>query len=137
MLESPTLLVTDDDPDTVKILTRYLDGYDYHILTAGNGKEALAIIEREPVHLLITDLVMPSMDGLALTKAVKAYNPAIVVLMVTAFASIETAVKAMQAGAADYITKPVIPEELKIKVSKALEHYSLQQEVRELRDQFS
>ena len=137
MLESPTLLVTDDDPDTVKILTRYLDGYDYHILTAGNGKEALAIIEREPVHLLITDLVMPSMDGLALTKAVKAYNPAIVVLMVTAFASIETAVKAMQAGAADYITKPVIPEELKIKVSKALEHYSLQQEVRELRDQLS
>ena len=80
---------------------------------------------------------MPGMDGLALTQAVKAYNPAIVTLMVTAFASIDTAVKAMKAGASDYITKPVLPEELKIKVAKALEHYRLQEEVQDLRHQLS
>ena len=101
MLESPTLLLTDDDPDTLRILARYLDGEGYRILTANNGQEALGIIAKEPVHLLITDLVMPGMDGLALTQAVKAFNPAIVTLMVTAFASIETAVKALKAGASD------------------------------------
>jgi DNA-binding NtrC family response regulator len=136
-MEHATILVTDDDPDTLRILTRYLGGHDYRILTARSGKEALQVIEDEPVHLLITDLVMPGMDGLALTKAVKAHNPAIVVMMVTAFASIETAVKAMKAGAADYITKPVIPEELNLKVGKALEHYCLQEEVKGLREQLS
>ena len=137
MPESPTLLLTDDDPDTLRILAKYLDGEGYRILTASNGQEALGIIAKEPVHLLITDLIMPGMDGLALTQAVKAYNPAIVTLMVTAFASIDTAVKAMKAGASDYITKPVIPEELKIKVAKALEHYRLQEEVQDLRHQLS
>ena len=135
MLENPTLLVTDDDADTVRILSRYLDGHDYRILTARCGAEAMEVVRTETVHLVLTDLVMPGMDGLALTKALKAYNPAISVMMVTAFASIETAVKAMQAGAVDYITKPVIPEELNIKVTKALEHYRLQEEVRDLRDQ--
>ncbi len=135
MIENPTLLVTDDDPDTVRILSRYLDGHDYHILTARCGAEALEVLQHEEVHLVLTDLVMPGMDGLALTKAIKARNPSISVIMVTAYASIETAVKAMKAGAVDYITKPVLPEELNIKVTKALEHYRLQEEVQDLRGQ--
>jgi DNA-binding NtrC family response regulator len=137
MLETPTLLVTDDDPDTLRILSRYLDGRGYNVLLANSGKEALGIIEQEPVHLLLTDLIMPGMDGLALTKAAKQRDPSIVVIMVTAFASIETAVQAMKAGASDYITKPVIPEELNIKVSKALEHFSMQEEIRDLKEQLS
>jgi len=135
MLENPTLLVTDDDPDTVRILSRYLEGHDYRILTARCGAEALEVVRTEEVHLVLTDLVMPGMDGLALTKAIKAHNPSISVIMVTAYASIETAVKAMKAGAVDYITKPVLPEELNIKVTKALEHYRLQEEVQDLRTQ--
>ena len=137
MLETPTLLVTDDDPDTLRILSRYLEGRGYNLILANSGKEALGIIDQEPVHLLLTDLIMPGMDGLALTKAAKQRDPSIVVIMVTAFASIETAVQAMKAGATDYITKPVIPEELNIKVAKALEHFSMQEEIRDLKEQLS
>jgi DNA-binding NtrC family response regulator len=137
MTEAPTLLVTDDDPGTLRIMTRYLEMKGYRVLPAQSAQQALDLVKSEPVHLVLTDLVMPGLDGLALTKLVKAHNPAISVIMVTAYASIDTAVKAMQAGATDYITKPVIPEELYIKVEKALEHYSLQREVRDLRDQLS
>ena len=134
MQETPTLLVTDDDPDTLRILTGYLETKRYRLLTAQSGIRALEIVKTEPVHLVLTDLVMPGINGLALTSAVKAHNPAIQVIMVTGYASIDSAVKAMQAGATDYITKPVIPEELFIKVSKALEHYRLRQEVHDLRE---
>ena len=137
MSETPTLLVTDDDPGTLRIMTRYLEMKGYRVLPAQSAQQALELVRSEPVHLVLTDLVMPGLDGLALTKLIKAHNPAISVIMVTAYASIDTAVKAMQAGATDYITKPVIPEELYIKVEKALEHYSLQREVRDLRDQLS
>ncbi len=137
MPETPTLLVTDDDAGTLRIMTRYLEMKGYRVLPAQSAQQALELVKTEPVHLLLTDLVMPGLDGLGLTKLVKAHNPAISVIMVTAYASIDTAVKAMQAGATDYITKPVIPEELYIKVEKALEHYSLQQEVRDLRDRLN
>jgi DNA-binding NtrC family response regulator len=137
MIEAPTYLVTDDDPDTLRILARILESAGARVLTAGSGKEALKALDQEPVHLLLTDLIMPGMDGLALTKAAKAKNPDLPVIMVTAYASIETAVEAMKAGASDYITKPVIPEELAIKVAKALEHFSLQEEVRDLKERLS
>lgn len=137
MPETPTLLVTDDDADTLRILDRYLEGRGYRVLLATSGREALKIMEEESVHLLLTDLIMPGMDGLELTKAAKAKDPSLSIIMVTAFASIETAVQAMRAGASDYITKPVIPEELNIKVAKALEQFSMQREIRDLREQLS
>ncbi len=132
-----TVVVVDDDPDMLKILTRSLEQSDRRILTAKNGRDALKYLADGPVHLVLTDLMMPRMDGFDLTVEVKRINPAIPVIIVTAYASIDNAVKAMKAGAFDYITKPVLPEELRIKVGKALDQFKLQAEITTLKEQVS
>lgn len=134
MEEKYRLLVVDDDPGTLTVLGGILKasgGYD--TLQASSGKEALEILRRENLHLVLTDLVMPSIDGLDLTSKIKEIDPNLGVIIVTAYASIETAVQAMRAGASDYITKPVIPEELLLKVQKVLDQFKLKREVGSLR----
>src|SRR5581483_2820578 len=83
--------------------------------------------------LVITDLKMPGMSGLELLKRIRSEYPEIVIIMVTAFGTIENAVEAMRAGAYDYITKPVQIQELRLKVTRALEHLDLQEQIRNLR----
>jgi DNA-binding NtrC family response regulator len=129
MLERPTLILTDDDPDALRLLSKFLEHRGYQLRLAHSAKETLEILEREPVHLVLTDLMMPNTNGVELTKEIKRRNPEIVVMIITAFASIETAVQAMRAGAFDYINKPVIPDELNVKVTRALEQFALRQEV--------
>lgn len=134
MEEKYRLLVVDDDPGTLTVLGGILEargGYD--TLRASSGKEALEILRRENLHLVLTDLVMPSIDGLDLTTKIKEIDPNLGVIIVTAYASIETAVQAMRAGASDYITKPVIPEELLLKVQRVLDQFKLKREVGSLR----
>ena len=132
-----TIVVTDDDADTLKVMTAFLDRQEYEILPANSGRRTLQILSTRPVQLVVTDLMMPSMDGVALTKEIKKLHPDLPVVMVTGFGSVETAVEAMKAGACDYITKPVLPEELNIKVARALEQYSMRAEIQQLRQQVS
>ena len=102
------------------------EGYD--VLLAENGGAALAVLEREPVDLLISDIKMPDMSGVEVLREAKRLDADIVGIMVTAFASTETAVEALRLGAYDYISKPFDVEELKAKVRNAMERRVLRQE---------
>ena len=127
------ILVVDDDPDALRLCARYLDDPSYKIVTAPNGRAALAKFDKEPFQLVLTDMMMPGMDGLAVMREVRKRNQRTRLIIMTAFASIHTAVEAMKAGAADYIPKPIDPEELRLKIARALEQYSLAEEFQALK----
>jgi len=110
-----------------------LEQEGYAVSTAANGKDALALLEKSPQDLVISDLKMPGMSGLDLLRRIRAEYPEIIVLMITAYGSIETAVEAMKLGAYDYITKPVNADALRLVVGRALEHLGLREEVQALR----
>ena len=93
---SPTVLVVDDEPSIVEALGKVLAKEGLSILTASHGREALDVIRRQPVHVIITDLRMPSMGGEDLLKAVKAITPEVEVIVMTAYGTIENAVEAIR-----------------------------------------
>ena len=107
---------------------------NYEIVTARNGREGLALFEAGPVHLVVTDLNMPELNGMEVLRAVKARNPDLPVVIVTAFGTIETAVQAIKQGAYDYITKPFDPDDIEITVKNALAHQRLADENRRLKE---
>ncbi len=107
-----TILVVEDDHSLSEALSDTLELEGYAVCTAADGEAALSLLERRTVDLLVTDLQMRPMDGLSLLRRVKAHRVELPVLMMTAFGTIETAVEAMRAGAADYLIKPFEAEEL-------------------------
>ena len=127
------ILVVDDDESLRRVTQVQLQQTGYEVTAASDGNEALAVLERFPADLVITDLKMPGMSGLELLRRIRSAYSEIVIIMATAFGTIENAVEAMRAGAYDYITKPVQIEELRMTVSRALEHLELREEVRNLR----
>ncbi len=127
------ILVVDDDESLRWVTQAQLQQSGYNVAAAENGASALGQIRTASPDLVITDLKMPGMSGLDLLKEIRADHPEIIVIMVTAFGTVETAVEAMKAGAYDYITKPVNMDELRLIVNRGLEHLDLQQEVRVLR----
>ncbi len=128
-----SILVVDDEPNYLIILSELLRDEGYEIFTAPNGKEGLAIVQEVDLDLVITDMQMPEMDGLQLLDKIKKGNVHLPVIMITAFAEVEKAVAAMQAGAYNYLSKPFSNDELLINVNKAVHHYSLIQENSRLR----
>jgi two-component system response regulator PilR (NtrC family) len=122
------ILVVDDEKSMRDFLSIMLNKEGYEVSTAGNGEDALRAVQAEIFDLVITDVKMPRMDGLEVLKMVKDVSPETVVLMITAFATTETAVEAMKLGAYDYITKPFKVEEIKLVIRKALEKRSLRKE---------
>ncbi len=128
-----TILVVDDEPELSRALSKLLGRNGYHVLTAGNGEEGLAILRREEIHLVLSDLQMPRMGGLDLLKAAQVVAPNTEFVIITGHGTIETAVGAMRAGAYDFIEKPFsINTTLKV-VRKALEKQHLIAENRDLR----
>jgi two-component system response regulator PilR (NtrC family) len=124
----PRVLVVDDEPsmrDMLRIVLRR-DGYD--VLAAESGRQALELLQREPVDLLLSDIRMADVNGVAVLRSAKQINPGIVAFMMTAYASTETAVEAMRLGAVDYFTKPFSMDELRLKVRRHLEAARLSQE---------
>jgi DNA-binding NtrC family response regulator len=113
-----TVLVVDDKPSMVELVARVLVGH--HVLRAGGGADALAKIEVADVDVVVADNKMPDVDGLAVLAGVKARRPHAEVILMTAYASVESVVAAMRAGAFDYIAKPFEPEALVMKVERAL-----------------
>lgn len=128
-----SILVVDDEPNYLIILSELLRDEGYEVFTAPNGKEGLAIVQEVDLDLVITDMQMPGMDGLQLLDKIKEGNEHLPVIMITAFAEVEKAVAAMQAGAYNYLSKPFSNDELLINVNKAVHHYSLIQENSRLR----
>ncbi len=123
----PTILIADDEAKERKVLSINLKT-KYKVLEAQNGNEALELIEGNNVHLVLTDLKMPGMNGLELLKRIKKNHKNIPVILLTAFGSINNAVEAMKRGALDYITKPVNLENLEASIEKALNYGKLLRE---------
>jgi len=127
------VLVADDEPsmrELVGILLRR-DGYD--VVLAESGAAAIAALDRQPVDLLVSDLRMPDMTGVEVLREAKRRDPDVEGLLVTAYASYDTAVEAMRLGACDYLTKPFDVDELRRKVRKALERRRLRRLARPVR----
>jgi DNA-binding NtrC family response regulator len=127
------ILVVDDDESLRWVTQVQLQQNGYQVNAAADANQALEMIREAPPDLVITDLKMPGISGLDLLKKIRAEYPEIMVIMVTAFGTVENAVEAMKAGAYDYITKPVNMEELRLMVSRGLDHLNLREEVRILR----
>jgi two-component system response regulator PilR (NtrC family) len=122
------LLVVDDEQSMRDFLSIMLKKEGHEVVTAENGSSALKVIHAEIFDLLITDVKMPGVDGIEVLKTVKEVSPETVVIMITAFATTETAVEAMKLGAYDYITKPFKVDEIKLVIQKALEKRHLRKE---------
>jgi two-component system NtrC family response regulator len=127
------VLVVDDDESLRRVTQVQLEQAGYTTTTAASGHEALALIQKAPPDLVITDLKMPGLSGLELLRKIRADYPEVLVVMLTAFGTVESAVEAMKAGAYDYITKPVHEDELELVVQRSLEHGQLVEENRTLR----
>jgi len=122
------ILVVDDERSMRELLAIVLGREGYEVVAAENGRQALDELERRPVDLLISDIHMPDMTGLDVLRTAKGMNPDLAGIMVTAFASTETAIEALRMGAYDYIHKPFNVDELKIVVTGALERRRLKRE---------
>ncbi len=122
------ILVVDDERSLRELLAIVLRREGHDVLLAENGKMALAALARGPVDLLISDIKMPDMSGVDVLRAAKEADPGLPAIMMTAFASTETAVEAMRLGACDYLIKPFDVDELKLKVREKLESRQLREE---------
>jgi len=130
------IMVVDDELIVRESLKGWLDKFGYAVDTAQDAREALEKLDREAFDLLFVDIKMPGMDGIELLKRVKADQPEIVVVMITAHGSIESSIEAMKAGASDYLMKPFDPEQLELLVEKLVQTKRLMDENRWLRESF-
>jgi DNA-binding NtrC family response regulator len=129
------VLIVDDDAETLELLTEILRKEGYAVATAGEGEAALALAAREQPDVVITDLNMPRMDGLALLAELRTRHHDTLVILLTAYGSLKTAVDGIKAGAFDYISKPFIVEEIRLVARRALEHKRVLRENEALREQ--
>jgi two-component system response regulator PilR (NtrC family) len=124
----PRILVVDDERSMREMLQIVLRREGYEVLLAENGRAAIELLEREPVDILISDIKMPDLSGVEVLRAAKKIDQDILGIMITAFASTETAVEAMRLGACDYLSKPFDIDLLKMKVREKIENRQLRQE---------
>src|SRR4051812_7109907 len=103
---APLILLVDDDAAITTVLGSLLKQEGLAVLTAGSGAEALALLEKQPIDVMVTDLRMPGVDGMALLRRVAHTSPEVPVIVLSAHGTVALAVDAMKAGAADFLTKP-------------------------------
>ena len=129
-----TVLVVDDDPGHRAMLKTLLTGWGYILDEADDGTSAVSRVNERAYDLILMDIRMIHMSGLEALKEIKTINPAIPVIIMTAYSSVETAVEALKNGAYDYLTKPLDFDELKLTMSRAMDHTRLKEENRLLRE---
>jgi len=134
-MKSGKILVVDDEPAERDGLARLVGQWGYDVETASSGEEALNLVETQHPAVVLTDLVLPEMDGLTLLQKLKETGRPPIVLLVTGHGTVETAVEAMRHGAFDYLTKPVDTTRLQVLLEKSIEQESLSREVNLLRHQ--
>jgi DNA-binding NtrC family response regulator len=132
-MDKQVILIVEDDPAVGESLQHLFKKKGYEILLASNGKEALPLFKKGNVDLVITDVVMPKMDGLELLEAIKSLRPETEVIVISAQGTIEKAVQAMKSGAFDFIEKPINPRVISLLVERALEKQTLVLQNRDLR----
>jgi DNA-binding NtrC family response regulator len=122
------LLIVDDEPRMTQVLGILADRWGYEVRTASNGEEALKTLQEFPAELVVTDLKMPGLDGEGLLHQVRARYPETAVIMMTAHATVKSAVEAMKAGAFDYVMKPFENEELRLTMERAVDYARLKKD---------
>lgn len=127
-MANENILIVDDDPKANQLLTRFLEIEGYTVSSAKDGRVALETFNDGKFDLVLTDMKMPHMDGIELLKHIKNQDPNVIGVVVTGFASIDTAVEAMKVGAFDYVSKPFQLDEIRLVVQRALEYKRLQAE---------
>lgn len=129
------IVIIDDEKSQLDALAGYFKKKGFTISAAFNGTDGVKIVENEVVDLVISDFKMPDMNGIDVLNNVKAINPEVSVIIMTAFGSIDNALEAMHAGATDYLTKPVDLDQLQLVVDRTLEYRQVLTENRLLREQ--
>ena len=132
MSESGRILVVEDDEFVCNSLKWLLTDEGYHVEVTTEGAEALRMVEQNPYDLVITDLMMPGVDGLEVLKKVKTVSEDTSVIVLTGYGTVDAAVSALNEGAFDFLTKPCDDLEMKFKILNALEMKRLKARVREL-----
>jgi len=117
-----SILVVDDEPAIQDILTWALSAEGYRVATAGSGEEALARVEEEDFDVIVTDIVMPGLDGLEVLERSRVLSPRAAVIVMTAYAALDTAITALRRGASDYLEKPFSVDLLKERVQRLLQY---------------
>ena len=130
----PTILIIEDEAKMRRLLELNLGDDGFKTLPAGDAETGLKLLASEPVHLVLTDLKLPGISGLEFLQIAKRQNPALPIVVMTAFGSVETAVEAMKAGASDYVLKPFSLAEMRMVVHKELDNSRLREENRSLRE---
>lgn len=134
MKQKSSILVVDDDRAHRTMLRTLLSGWGYQVAEAADGSEAIDEVGRKPFDLVLMDIRMAVVSGLEALGKIKELNPSIPVILMTAYASVETAVDALKKGAYDYLIKPLDFDELKLALGRAMEHSSLRRENIRLRE---
>ena len=137
MSEKATILVIDDEEIMREILEELLVKEGYRVRLAASGQEGLDVVRREPIDLTIVDVMMPDLSGLEVLEEVRRIDPELVIVMITAFASVETAITAMKRGAFDYVTKPFKNDEVLVIVANGINQRRLVNENRTLKQALS
>jgi len=128
-----SLLIVDDEPAIRDSLTSWFEEDGFDVDSAEDARAALAKLDARPVDIVLLDIKMPGMDGMELLKRIRAMVPDVVVIMITAFASVETAVQALKDGAFDYVTKPFDPDDLNRLIRNAIRQRALVMENKALK----
>lgn len=136
-MSKETIVIIDDEPNIAELCRRVLEEDGHEPMIAETGEEGLELIEKEKPRLVLLDIMLPKMNGMAVLEKIKMSDPSIQVIMITAFASVQSAVEAMKRGASEYLSKPFMPDELKIVVQKALENVKLKEALSYRRDKES
>jgi two-component system response regulator HydG len=134
MTEKSTILVVDDDHAHRTMLNTLISGWDYAVSEADDGSSAVEKVKETTFDLVLMDVRMVKISGLEALETIKAHNPAIPVIIMTAYSSVETAVEALKQGAHDYLTKPLDFDKLRLTIDRAMEHTRLKEENRLLRE---
>jgi len=128
MKSQSKVLVVDDDQFALRSMARALGGESYEVVTAASGSEAIDLLKQDSFDLVLTDLKMPGVDGLEVLRQAREIAPQAVVLILTGYASLESAIEALREGAYDYLLKPCSVHELKLKIERGLERVRLAEE---------
>jgi len=115
-----TILLVDDEPHVLELLSVTLEDEEYRILQAKDGEEAMKLVEIGQIDLVMTDLKMPKMDGIELTRAIRRIEPTLPIMVYSAYRFVDTAPVALKAGANEYITKPFLQTKIKQVVERLL-----------------
>lgn len=132
-----TILVVDDDKAHLSMLTTILTGWGFSTEGAEDGSEAIAMAHEKPFDAILMDVRMANISGIEALQKIKEHNPAIPIIIMTAYSSVNTAVEAMKLGAYDYLTKPLNFDDLKITLDRSLEHMALVEENKNLKSKIT